>query len=175
MADSKFIPENERFGRRAHEAAWERVYMPFLPDDVVVVDLSWTKRDAEQDEDREARVFLDGIDHPLDISIQERFRRIEYSDYREVTWTIYDHAHQQEGHLDDSEADFMVYGYYDDEEERLGETVVVNMSRLKYLLATGQVEYTTQYHRAQHNEFVAIPFDDLIEGGAVEEHYVPGD
>ncbi|ATU47016.1 hypothetical protein [Salinibacter phage M31CR41-2] len=165
---SSFTPENDAFTRRAHREAKREIYPRFLPDDYVMVDLFGTDRDYYDDEDYEARVFREELDEPLTLSIQERFRRMKYADYREVT--IATSYGDMQLHLSDSAADLLVYGYYDDEAGELGETVVVSVSGLKYALAEGEVDVQMQQHGSKEHVFACLPIQDLIDAGACVLH-----
>lgn len=168
---SSFTPENDAFTRRAHREALHKIYPRFLPEDYVLIDLFGSERDYLDDEDYEARVFKDGLERPVSLSVQERFRRMQFSDYREVT--IAASYGDLQLHLSDSAADLLVYGYYDDETGELGETVVVSVSDLKYGLANGDIDYEMQQHGSKKHRFACLPFDDLIDSGACVLHADP--
>jgi len=168
---SSMTPENERFGRRAHEKAWEHVYKPFLPDDAMLVDLDSTKRDLEKDEDRAARIFKPDLDVPVEISFQEKYRRDKWAEKRELTLAYYNATQDESLYLEKSEADFFVYGYYDSDEDTLLETVVVDMARLRFAMAADSLPYEKQAHGSKGHHFVCIPFDALEEEGLIEYHH----
>jgi len=168
---SSFTPENDAFTRRAHERAREEIYPRFLPDDWVMRDLFGTDRDYYDDEDYEVRIFKPELEEPMTLSVQERFRRMQFADYREVTIAV--SYGDMELHLSDSAADLLVYGYYDDEAGELGETVVVSVSDLKYALAVGRVDVEIQHHGSKDHAFACLPIEDLIDAGATVLHADP--
>jgi hypothetical protein len=168
---SSFTPENDAFTRRAHRKAKREIYPRFLPNDYVMVDLFGTDRDYYDDEDYEVRVFREELDKPLTLSIQERFRRVKYEEYREVT--IAASYEDMQLHLSDSAADLLVYGYYDDKAGELGETVVVSVSELKYGIARGEVDVQMQNHGSKKHIFACLPIQDLIKSGACVLHSDP--
>lgn len=164
-------PANERFGRRAHEQAWSKVYMDFLPDSVVMIDLSRTERDRQHDEDHAARVHLDGIDAPVELSFQEKYRRARWADKRELTLAYYNAESEEHLYLEKSDADFFLYGYYDSDADELLETIIVDMVRLKYHIADGSLPFTTQAHGSKGHHFMCIPFDALEDENLIAHHY----
>lgn len=165
-----FSEKNARFGKRAREVAWNEIYCKMLPEDMLVKNLWQTERDYKHDEDAEIEVFRRDLKHPVQISVQERFRRAKFAEHRDVTIAYYHEERGEPLHLFDSRADLLLYGYYDDAAGELLETVVADMTRIKWLVAQGAVTYDTRQHGDGSMLFVAIPFDDLEEEGALVFH-----
>lgn len=166
-----YDPANERFGRRAHRKAWPQVYQAFLPDSVVMVDLSRTERDYEKDEDYAASIHIDEIGSPVELSFQEKFRRQKWASERDLTLAYYNEETEENLYFEKSEADFFLYGYYDSANDTLGETIIVSMTRLKTAFACGRLEYDTFKHGSKGHRFLTIPFDDLKDEDLIEHHY----
>lgn len=171
---NEFTPENDMFTRRAHEKAYPLVYQQWLPDDYILVDLQGTRADKVADKDFEVVAWNPDLDTPIIFGVQERFRRIKYAKYRDITIAAKDHSKDDlDKQITRTAADFIVFGYYDDGKNELGETVVVNEATLRWLLVTEKVDFDQKTHGSKSVTFVGVPFDDLIEKGACVFHYQP--
>jgi hypothetical protein len=170
---AQFTAKNRRFGKRAQEKAWEKVYREYFPGDMLTRDLWRTERDYEHDEDVEVEVFKSELSYPVQISVQERFRRKRYAKHRDVTIAYYDEANDEPSHLFDSHADLLLYGYYDGETDTLLETVLADMTQIKVLVARGAVDFDTRKHGEKLLHFVAISFDQLQDEGAILHRHTP--
>lgn len=164
---------NDMFSRRAHEEAYKKVYPQFLPDDYVLVDLYNTERDLAHDEDYEIIAYHGDLDKPLKFGIQERFRRAKFSGYREVTIKDRDLLRGENKQVYNTHADFIVFGYFDDENSTLLETVVVDQGLLRWLIMQEAIDFTRHKHGDKEMTFIALSFDDLIENHAAVFHYAP--
>lgn len=167
---ARYDRERHNFSKRAHRAAWP-VYKKWLPESALIIDLERSKRDVYRDEDYAVRVYLEKAGHHVEMSVQEKFRRMEHADYRDLTIAYYDGDRDGPLHLEDTWADYIVYGYYDDKADAVGEVIVVNMGEVKRLLSAGLVEYETREHGDKELEFLCIPFSEIEDTSAEVYHY----
>jgi len=125
--------------------------------------------DGQMAIDRIVNVTVSGLKHPIQHTVQERFRRQLYSRYRDITITELNNASGQKSELYKMMCDLMTYGYYDERNKCFGEVLVIDVAALKVSLSRGELAYERNSNTKQQ-DFICIKFDDLHEAGVVQLH-----
>ena len=99
-----------------------------------------------------------GLRAPLTFTIQERFMRLRYETYRNVTFTEWNTCSNSPSELHKIVADIFVQGYYDDVHDRITRAVAVDVSLVNWFGETIKRSRTTgnPKNRATHDD----PFAD---------------
>lgn len=182
MVQTHFDDDHSEFSERAHKAAVRQVYPELFgdaPEDSIIVK---SPAHLASDEDRKLdlgfkvdRVFeseFDDFRGNVPITVQERFRKPKYRNYRDMTITEYNTHSDHESELHGLWANLFVYGYYDDAEDEIVEAIVVSIPRLFIALSNREIDYTRNTN-PKYQDFISFKFSDLHDIGAVIEHYNP--
>jgi hypothetical protein len=175
---TQFEQHNQDFSDKAHAAAQSLVYPQLFK-----CDHSRLKFDSASVKDGGEKAILDGemaVDRlvdvdverlklPLRFTVQERFRRPEYRDFRDMTITEWNHASDLPSELYKIKSLFVVYGYFFEEECCFGEVIVVNVAKFLMAMAKGDLSYGLERNKKKQR-FIAIDFDVLQAAGVVELH-----
>ncbi len=97
---------------------------------------------------------------PLKFTIQERFRRINYSNYRDLTITEWNYNSDLPSELYKISSGMFLYGYFDPVNLFFGEVILINTIDLLFQMSQGSLDYRMgKNHKNQ--TFLTIPFDNL--------------
>lgn len=179
---TRYDKHNGEFSNKAHEQARTKIY-PLLfgvePDcltfdDDTLLESSERGRvlDGEMAVDRIVRVTVPDLQQPLVLTVQERFRRMQYARYRDITVTEWNHATNQPSELYKLEANLFVYGYFDEHNQTFGEVVTVNTTGLLRAIIRRDIPYTVDRNNKQQS-FLAFKFGQLQDRGLIVHHYKP--
>lgn len=169
MAKTKYQPENAEFSNLAHTCARQLIYPQIFNTDKLTFESTLvgnSKRntiyDGEMGIDRIVYVTTkdDKLRAPIKFTIQERFRKIVYTKYRDLTITEWNHNSNLPSELYKISAGLFLYGYFDKDKLSFGETIVINTTNLLYQLALGRVKYSRR-NNVKNQTFLTFLFDDL--------------
>lgn len=172
---TRFEQHNQDFSDKAHAAAQSLVYPKLfqcdesrLSFDSASVSDGGEKAilDGQMAVDRLVKVTVEGLRHPIQHTVQERFRRPGYRNYRDITITEWNHASNQPSELYKIKCGIFTYGYYYEEEHRFGDVIAVDVSAFLMAMTTGGVAYTKKTNR-KRQDFICVTFDQLHEAGVV--------
>jgi len=116
--------------------------------------------DGEMGVDRIVRVSTDGLHAPIVYTVQERFRRPEYSGYGDMTITEWNGASNLPSELYKINAGLFVYGYFSEERATFIDWVCVDVVRLLLNITHGSINYTSRQNRKQQT-FFCFPMAEL--------------
>ena len=178
-----FDPYNYDFSDRCHLLAREGIYqhLPQVFDmpadsDQVWADMGGTRDDFDRGIDRVV-TLSDGeeADGAIIQTVQERFRRYKYRNYRELTATKANHATGRMGDFFKLEADLYTYAYISEDGKSLHEAVIVDVKMLRALYDAGAIVPSESYYRRKSQTILGFAFDELHDHGAILVHqYVGG-
>lgn len=172
---TRFEQHNQDFSDKAHAAAQSLVYPHLfkcdesrLTFDSASVSDGGEKAilDGQMAVDRLVKVTVTGLRHPIQHTVQERFRRPGYRNYRDVTITEWNHASNQPSELYKIKCGIFTYGYYYEEESRFGDVIAVDVSAFLMAMTVGGIEYTKKTNRKKQ-DFICVTFDELHQAGVV--------
>ena len=107
----------------------------------------------------------------VEIWVQERFRTLRYQHYQCITLI---ECNKDSGHLSEiykTKAQYLVYGYYDDQNNVLSQAVVVNLAGLVRKIAMSQVQFDIIHNNTTNQNFISVKFDELRKHNLIEFEY----
>jgi hypothetical protein len=175
-----FSNENKGFSDKAHENAKTSVYPKMLNVDVgrisyavqedLLIDKAWEQLDGKMAIDRIVKLSVQGLRYPLELTVQERFRRPSALSKQDITITEYNPKSDTPSELYKIKAHYFVYGYYDEYKNQMMDCIAVNVAEMLTGIATSNLKYTTARNPTTSQPFIAITFDDLHTAGLVKWH-----
>jgi hypothetical protein len=169
MSKTKFQKENSDFSDLAHLSGLEKIYPLFFGADFVCESTSLYKSKEYQLLDGEKKIdrlfhFSMQANSTITISVQERFRRPKYREYRDITITEYNHASSKDSELYGIEAMYFVYGYFNPLSGGFGEVIIVNTADLLRAIVSDKIRYTRRMNDKDQS-FLCFKIDDIIKQG----------
>ena len=173
---------NGTFTQVCHELARDLVYPDFVGVDrsnITYEDtlLSGDERekllDGELAVDRLLKISVGYFHKPLEIMVQERFRRPKFARWRDITITEWNNQTNLPSELYKIKAAYFVYGYgnHPITPTDFTEVVIVNVPILIKGLLNKSLKYTTDLNPRSNQTFLCVSFQDLFKFGAIEYHY----
>jgi len=175
---TQFEQHNQDFSNKAHAAAQSLVYPKIFGCDKAKMSFDSASvgdggekaiLDGQMAVDRLVKVTVSGFRHPIEYTVQERFRRPRYRAYRDITITEWNHASGKPSELYKIKCDVMTYGYYNEHENTFGEVVAIDVAAFKMALTRGEIAHDRNQNRKKQ-DFICIKFDDLHAAGVVMSH-----
>jgi hypothetical protein len=181
MARTPYQKENGDYSNKVHELAQRIIYPELFRAQESDIDyeedtlLEESERgailDGEMAIDRIVKVKVKGLNGSIPFTIQERFRRPRYANFRDITITEWNHRSNLPSELYKIRANIFLYGYANHEETPNGfvEAVAIDTTQLLIKIARQEIK-----HKMQSNDkgqtFVTCAFEDLTKAGAVLWH-----
>ena len=153
------------FTKRAHLAAQTQFYPKMYPAGVEFLDTVGTVRDLEYAIDCQLAITVRDLRAPISLAVQERFRQPHEMHWGDITVTEWNLASDQPSELHKLGAQMFVYGFYDDERDRICLAVAVDVGLMQWALANGELGY--ERRRRGDQSFLGIKYTALKELGAV--------
>jgi hypothetical protein len=175
MAKTRYDKHNGDFSNRAHEAAKRLLYpsifnVPFsaleFESTLLEQDAKSKLLDGQMGIDRLVRVRVDSLPAPLEFAIQERFRRVRFMNYKDLTITEWNYASGIKSELYKIKAGMFLYGYYDEQTSSFPDAICINTDGLKYALISGNISYVRRRNKKQQS-FLAFKFVNLHDASVV--------
>ena len=173
-----FDQHNQDFSDKAHAAAQSLVYPALFQ-----CDKSQLKFDSASVADGGEKAILDGqmaVDRLVDVEIlkmrkpirftvQERFRRFSYRDYKDITLTEWNHESNLPSEFYKIKSGIFLYGYFCEISGQFGEVIAVNVTAFLMAMATGSIAYGKNQNK-KRQDFLYVSFDALHDAGVVMAH-----
>jgi len=121
--------------------------------------------DGEMGIDKIINVQVPMLHGPLVFTIQERFRRVKFDGYTDLTITEYNNTTGQLSELYKMVAGIFVYGFFDEKTERFTKWVAADVNKMLYGIATGNLSFNKQRNSRSNQDFIGIEVSDLFDGG----------
>lgn len=167
---TQYNRDNAEFSLYVHEYARKEVYPKIWPGcGLQITHLDGTKKDLEDKVDVEVEVSTPGLISPILFRVQERWRKASFSKWRDVTITEFNKASGVPVEFYVGSMDYILYGYFDEAKNIFGDVLLVNIPKLRNLVATSSIEFTTECNNKEQL-FKAFKFDSLSVSGAVDWH-----
>lgn len=160
-----FSAQRMEFTKRAHLAAEGQFYAAMFPGlPIAFEDTVGTVRDLDYAIDCQLAVTVAGLRAPLRIAVQERWREPDAMRFGDITVTEWNAASAQPSELHKLGAHMFVYGFYDEQADRVLLGVAVDVLAVLRALALGQLTYRRQSRLDQ--TFLGFGIRDLRKLGA---------
>jgi len=174
---------NQEFSDKAHKSAQACVY-PFVFSKeqgqlaFECTSVSTGERgkvlDGEMGIDRIVLVTCGQMRKPLVFTVQERFRKVKYRGYQDLTITTWNTITNQPSELYKINAGLFLYGFYDESSDTVVEWVMVNTASMLLALASKRLSYTTRTNPRSGQEFIGVKFTDLYLCNSMVACFVDG-
>jgi hypothetical protein len=170
---------NQRFTDAAHECAKAVVYPDMFGVERHQIDYTPLDGDEERARlldttvavDRLFRVTVTHLRLPIPSTIQERFRRVEYAKFDDITITEWNNNTNLPSELYKIRADWFVYGYFDQERRHFLRVVAVPMPNLKRMLVRDELPHAKGQNPRTGQTFITIRMPDLYAHNLVAWDY----
>lgn len=175
MAKTLYEEKNATFSDSAHMEARKQIYPKIFTNPNVTIAYENIKLigderqrilDGEMAVDRIIKVKTPTFRFPIKITVQERFRRKEYSGYKDMTVTELNNESGMPSELYKMNAGIFLYGYYDDKRKEFLDAIAVNTTDLLYKVLNDEIPYT-RFRNKKSQDFLAFKFSDMEEAGVV--------
>lgn len=170
-----FEQKNSEFSDTAHMAAQTQIY-PYifnpqcrLSFESTTLNLGTQQSilDGQMATDRIVSVSVESLKAPVRFYVQERFRRIQYARYQDITITEWNNASNQPSELYKLPgAGLFVYGYFDEQKQLFLDWIVVNTALLMRSIITEQLRCEFRQNN-KRQDFINISFKSLRDSGSV--------
>jgi len=123
--------------------------------------------DGEMGIDRLVRITCQDLSAPLEFTVQERFRRVQYATWNDLTVTEWNHMTNRPSELHKINAGIFIYGYFDPELDNFAHWVAADTMRLIYAVSIGRLKYKRFGNQRTGQTFVSFTFDDLRQSEVI--------
>lgn len=178
-----FSNTNAEFSTKAHNLAVAKLYpqlfgvsperLAFDEDTLLASSQRGQILDGEMGVDYVARLTVEPLGAPLQVSIQERFRRANYARFRDVTITEWNRRSNLPSELYKIASGIFLYGYLNEKQDDFLEAIAFNVTDLLVALASGKLPTDKQYNPRSDQDFICLTFDTLLDSNLVMYHYTP--
>jgi len=178
-----YSKSNQAFSDAAHMAARRHIYPNLFPchTSSQVAEIAYVSTvlddgqrstrgkilDGEMGIDRIVRITCQDFAAPLEFTVQERFRRVQYATWNDITVTEWNHRTNLPSELHKINAGIFVYGYFDPEAGNFVNWVAADTMRLIYAISIGQLRYKRFANQRSGQTFVSFSFDDLRQSEVI--------
>jgi hypothetical protein len=104
---------------------------------------------------------------PITFTVQERFRRIEFAKWKDVTITEWNNVTNQPSELYKIIANIFLYGYYDPTTGAFLDAIAFDPLAALRLLCADRIKFSTGVNPRSKQNFVAFTFINLQQAGCV--------
>lgn len=170
---TKFEQANADFSDLAHIASQSQIYPYIFPQPSVLSFESTSLNMGERQRVLDGEMGIDriisisnGFNGPIKFTIQERFRRKEYSSYKDITITEWNHATNQPSELHKLHSNLFVYGYYDEKVDFFYDWIVINTSNLVRSIINKEINYQRRRNKKDQT-FLTITFAEMNKTGGI--------
>ena len=178
-----YSKSNQAFSDAAHMAARRHIY-PNLFSCHPVAEIAYVSTgldgaakgrilDGEMGIDRIVRITCQDFAAPLEFTVQERFRRVQYATWNDITVTEWNHRTNLPSELHKINAGIFVYGYFDPEAGNFVNWVAADTMKLIYAVSIGQLRYKRFGNQRSGQTFVSFSFDDLRQSEVIFKEMPP--
>lgn len=183
MMQTPYSQDNQDFSDRAHVAAQSQVYQYALDADASSLAFRCTSLavgekervlDGEMGVDRIVEVSCLSMRKPITFCVQERFRRIRYRGFKDITVTTWNTRTNQPSELYKINAGLFLYGFFDDETGEVVEWLMVNTTAMLLALSDGRLKYSTRLNARSQQEFITLDYRQLYACNSLFAYFFNG-
>lgn len=159
-----------------HEQALEKVYQNFWSKDSLITDCTGGDNPGSSYLDTNMGIdYIVSVKNPklkteMDFWVQERFRSEKYRSYQSIS-LIHTQANDNAAEVFKTKAQYLVYGYLNDETKELTQCVIVDLAKALGLIANDRITFEIKNNRFTSQTFLTVNFIDLKEAGCLLFEY----
>lgn len=105
----------------------------------------------------------------IQLTIQERFRRVQFARYKDITITEWNYNSNLPSELYKISANYFVYGYFDENSGVFLDVITVNVPSMMSSICNGGLKYTIS-RNTKNQTFLVVSFDALHAARCVVYH-----
>ncbi len=178
MASTAYSTDNAAFTERAHETARTELYPALfgtqqLSFESTLLATSDRNRilDGEMAVDRIVKVTVRDLHAPLSFTVQERFRKLSYAKYKDLTITEFNHSSRLPSELYKMTCGLFLYGYFNEQQNSFAEAIAISVPDLLLKVARGDIEFSAKRNPRSNQTFFCFTFAALKAADTVRFHY----
>lgn len=169
-----YSTQNQLFSDTAHLAAQSLIYPYLFNADKENLSFETTSLltsdknrilDGEMAIDRVVKVYVNWFREPIEFTVQERFRRAQFSKYKDITITEWNNETNRKSELYKLNSGIFVYGYYCD--GYFDDWIAVNTVGLLHRLVLKKPNIESRINPRSKQSFYTISFEHLRRAGLV--------
>jgi hypothetical protein len=123
--------------------------------------------DGEMAVDRLVRVQVQWFREKIEFTVQERFRRIKFAPYRDITITEWNNRTNLKSELYKLNAGIFVYGYFDEKAVSFQGWIAFDTTHLLFKLVSSAQPIKRQMNPRSQQTFITFTFETLKKLGVV--------
>lgn len=162
-------PANQSFTDAAHEIAKTTIHPHLFVNRGISLERTKLEHggehrifDGEMAIDVIMRVEVPNYKDPLVFTVQERFRRIAYAKYQDITITEWNTASNMPSELYKIRANYVLYGYFDQRDASFHSWYLLNTTLMLEDIANGMLPVESRFNN-KGQRFITIPIDALMK------------
>lgn len=178
MSYTPYSTANAEFSNLAHLAAQRLIYpkmfnVPFEKltfEDTTIKNGSGARAralDGEMGIDKIVKIEITNFKMPMLFTIQERFRKIKFTRYQDLTITEWNNSSNLPSELYKISANFFLYGYFDDTTGTFTDIIATVVPTMLIGLCNGNLSHTQGRNPRSNQSFISLKFSDLHRSGCV--------
>jgi len=178
MSRTPYSKDNAAFSEQAHLAAQDLVYPAIFKttrdkltfESTLVNDnAKGAVLDGDMAIDKIVKVTAihDLFKQPLQFTVQERFRRMEFMKWQDITITEWNNRSGLPSELYKLAANIFVYGYFDPAAHSFGDAIALNVTSLLMRLCDGGLQFAYNKNPRSNQDFIGVKFTAVSQANCV--------
>ncbi len=123
--------------------------------------------DGEMATDRIVKVTVKTLRNPIQFTVQERFRKVQYVRFQDITITEWNYTTNLPSELYKLNSGIFVYGYFDPQSNAFADWVAFNTVGLLHTFVTGKCPLSKQWNERSNQDFYTVRFEFLQKAGLI--------
>jgi len=174
--------KNQQFTDNMHKLAQERLYPDFFKTErkqltFYSMDVSKGGLRGELD----SKLAIDKLvlvkkntelKYPLRFTIQERFRKVQYSSFRDITITEWNNKTNQPSELYKFSAQIFVYGICDEYKNEFKQVVFVDVMNLLLKISNSEIPFERELNERSDQYFITINNTELKKHNLILHEFI---
>lgn len=166
------FPKRYTFTQMGHQAALQKIYSAVFGDTSVITDMTGetNRLDTHFGIDYVVEVKNPVLRSTVDIWVQERWRKLPYQKYQDITLIEFNDYSGNLAEIYKSKAQVMIYGYLSDDGV-IQQAVVVDLATVLVRIAMGKIPFGLRKNNQVNQTFIHVSIADLRAAGLVSYEY----
>lgn len=166
------FPKRYTFTQMGHQAALQKIYSAVFGDTSIITDMTGetNRLDTHFGIDYVVEVKNPQLRSTVDIWVQERWRKLSYQKYQDITLIEFNDYSGNLAEIYKSKAQVMIYGYLSDDGV-IQQAVVVDLATVLVRIAMGKIPFGLRKNNQVNQTFIHVSIADLRAAGLVSYEY----